>query len=331
MNTQKKSIPKILCSATIVTAIVAGTGWLEPLGAELARVQFKPPGKTAPHNTAAGGIRGTIRFLPPGESAPGNTAAGGTRGTVRFLPPGEAAPNNTSSGGTREAIRFLPPGEVAPNNTSSGATRGGANFQAPGDAAPSNTVAGGTRGDDSSIGSGELPSALVPAESNYGRTVSARPTLLVYVPPTASKEAFFSVQDASRNHHYQTVLPIPSNGGIVSITLPADAPELEIDKDYQWFFVTLEPGGTLEPDSYGVNGWIERVEAPMETNLGNSSTPLERAAAYAAQGIWYDTASLLVSAKLARPNDDALAAEWQDLLTQVGLEQLASKPVAQPL
>lgn len=328
MNTRKKSIPKFLLSATLATAIVAGTGWLEPLGAQVGRVQFKPPRDTAPQNTASGATRGTIRFEPPGQSAPNNTAPGASRGTIKFQPPGQASPNNTAPGGSR-GNRFQPPGDTAPNRTTSGATRG-SRFQPPGDNAPGNTTSGATRGDDT-----ELPSAVVPTDSNYGRTMTARPTLLVYVPPTTSKEAFFSIQDASRSHHYQTLLPIPSEGGIVSITIPADAPALEVGQDYQWHFVVLNSKGTLEPDSYGINGWIERVqpsETPaIESNTNSSLPPIEQAALYAEQGIWYDTASVLFLERLARPNDDAITTEWQNLLSQVGLEELASKPVAQSL
>jgi hypothetical protein len=157
--------------------------------------------------------------------------------------------------------------------------------------------------------------------------VAARPTFFVYVPPTSSKQVFFSLQDENRNSHYQTTLKISGQGGIVRVTLPADAPELEIGKNYMWFLATVEPGDILRPDSRGVSGWVKRVEPPSSSAQNSSLTPLKLATLYAESGIWYDTVAVLGAAKQAQPENATLAAEWKELLEQVGLKGIATQPI----
>ncbi|MFB2975388.1 DUF928 domain-containing protein [Microseira sp. BLCC-F43] len=288
----------------------------------LISLRFEAPGEAAPRSTIGGGTRGSVRFAAPGEVAPNNTTGGGTRGNVKFAPPEDAAPVNTTGGGTRGNVRFAAPGEATPRNTIGGGSRGNVRFQTPGESAPANTASGGTRTE------GQALTALLPT-TRYGRTVAARPTFFVYLPPTASKEVFFSVQDERRNHHYQTILKISGKGGIVSFTLPEDAPELEIGKNYVWFFAPIQPGGILQPDNNGAIGWIRRVESQTAQNA--TKTPLERATEYAQQGIWYDTLAILAEAKLTQPGNATLASEWKDLLKEVGLEAIANQPLAEQL
>lgn len=288
----------------------------------LISLQFAAPGEAAPRSTIGGGTRGSVRFAAPGEVAPNNTTGGGTRGNVKFAAPGDAAPVNTTGGGTRGNVQFAAPGDVAPSDSIGGGSRGDVRFQASGEGAPANTASGGTRTEAQAL------TALLPT-SRYGRTVAARPTFFVYLPPTAAKEVFFSLQDERRNHHYQTVLKISGKGGIVSFTLPPDAPELEIGKNYVWFFAPIPPGGILQPDSNGAIGWIRRVESQTAQNA--SGTPLQVATEYAKQGIWYDTLAILAAAKQAQPGNATLVSEWKDLLKEVGLEAIATQPIAEQL
>jgi hypothetical protein len=155
---------------------------------------------------------------------------------------------------------------------------------------------------------------------------------LVYLPPTASQEVFFSVQDADRNHHYQKTFKISGQGGIVQFTLPDDAPELEMGKEYVWHWSqSIAPDGILRPDNYSVTEWIKRVESPVPSDRVSSLTPIKLATIYATEGIWYYTLEVLHSAKLAQPDDTTLASEWSDLLKQVGLEAIASQPITEQL
>ena len=322
-----------LLSATLGGVAVIGSSFYQSVQATptaigqgrevLISLQFTAPAEAAPRSTIGGGTRGNVRFAAPGEVAPNNTTGGGTRGNVKFAPPEDPAPVNTTSGGTRGNVRFAAPEEAAPSNTTGSVSRGNVRFQTAGEDAPANTTSGGTRTNE------QLPLRALLPTTRYGRTVAARPTFFVYIPPTAAKEVFFSLQDERRNHVYQTVLKISGKGGIVSFTLPQDAPELEIDKNYVWFFAPIQPGGILQPDNNGANGWIRRVESQTAQNA--TGTPLERATAYAKDGIWYDTVAILAAAKQAQPGNATLASEWKDLLKEVGLEAIANQPIAEQL
>ncbi|NJL09662.1 MAG: DUF928 domain-containing protein [Calothrix sp. SM1_7_51] len=44
---------------------------------------------------------------------------------------------------------------------------------------------------------------------------------------------------------------------------------------------------------------------------------------YAANGIWFDSITLLAQLRQKNPNDSSLAADWQSLLQSIKLENLA--------
>ena len=290
------------------------------------QVQFSLPGDTpAPRSTVAGGTRGDVEFsLPGGTPAPRSTVAGGTRGDVEFSLPGDTpAPRSTVAGGTRGDVEFSLPGDTpAPRSTVAGGTRGDVEFSLPGGTpAPRSTVAGGTRGDVPRL------TALVPP-NKYGLTTSARPTIYVYLPPIKAQEVFFSLQDEEGNPHYHTLLKVPPHGGVISITLPKEAPALEMGKNYLWYFAPIESGGFLRPDNYAVIGWVKLVKVNFnEQELAVS--PIKLATEYAKAGVWYDTLKVLVKAQLDAPNNKNLAAEWHDLLKQVGLGAIASQQLTE--
>ncbi len=227
------------------------------------------------------------------------------------------------------SLQFKPPGDPTPATSVGGGTRGNVRFAPPGEAAPTTSVSGGSRGDEGSPiqeNPGLEAIALLPP-TEHGRTISPRPTFFVYVPPTATEKVFFSIQDQDGNHHYQTTLEINGGGSIVSFTLPETAPELELDRDYLWFFVPLDASGRLQPDSYSVTGWVKRVAAiPTEPNL----EALSLATAYAEAGVWYDTLTTLAVAQMNQPDNLTLAEEWRNLLGQVGLEAIAATPLMMP-
>ena len=306
-------------------------------------IQFQPPSDNSPSNTTGGGTRG-IQFQPPSDNSPSNTTGGGTRDGVRFAAPGDNSPSETTGGGTRDGVRFAAPGDNSPSETTGGGTRDGVRFTAPGDNSPSETTSAGTRnvhfeasGEDSPkptiLGSSDKDelSLFIPLlpPTKLGRTVAGHPTFFVYVPQGTPKQIFFSLQSTDRKHHYQTTFDISGKQGIISFTLPADAPELEVGKDYLWFFATIEPGQILQPGNYGINGWIKRVPPPAIASLKEKLTPLEVATLYAESGIWYDTLALLASARRSQPENQTLVSEWKALLQQVGLENLAAIPLVE--
>ncbi|MBE9042434.1 DUF928 domain-containing protein [Oscillatoriales cyanobacterium LEGE 11467] len=319
-------------SATFAGAVLLSTGFVVPARASATldrnstlpkgwpvSVEFQTPGEAAPPTSIGGGVRGSVQFAAPGNDAPVSSVAGGTRGNVQFAAPGNDAPVSSVAGGTRGNVQFENTGDSIPDSSVAGGTRGNIQFENTGDSIPDSSVAGGTRGN-------ELPTltALLPP-TQHGQTRLARPTFYVYIPPTASKQVFFSIQDEDGNPLYHTMLNISGEGGTVGVTLPENSPELEVGKNYLWALAPIEPNGILRPDNLSVVGWVKRVETFIPTE--NTSDPVELATEYGASGLWYETLEILAKAQLDRPGDETLRSEWNDLLEQVGLESVAIQPI----
>jgi hypothetical protein len=219
-------------------------------------------------------------------------------------------PGNTIPTLSLVSVTFDPPGDGKPDDTAGGASRDG-----------------GTCPEDArAIGPSITP--LKPA--NYqGLTVAEHPTFFVYVPQTSAKKALFVLKDEKEDYFYQKTIPIPRTAGIVSFRLPDEAPAIKIGKTYQWSLIMI-CGEAIRPDNPGVEGKIQRIEANPELlrQLKNLS-PLERAALYGKNGVWYDTLASLAEQRRSQPNDSTLAATWEKLLKSVGLEAIATQSLLQ--
>ncbi len=160
---------------------------------------------------------------------------------------------------------------------------------------------------------------LAPTDSNYGLTVSQRPTLFAYIPPTSAQKAFFTIREENGRMHHQMILPIASKGGILRIDLPQSVPPLKLGQRYQWG-IALLCRGRLRPDSPFVSSWVQRVELPA--SLTGKISPLasmEQVALYGANGIWYDMLATLAELKQQQPNNSSLRSRWSELLSSAGL------------
>jgi hypothetical protein len=246
---------------------------------------------------------------------------GSVRGDREFGLPGDATPNSSFGGGLTGDLSFTPPkDEGQPQETVGAAGRGNVQVVLPaGTATPGSTIGDGVTGELATL------TALLPS-TKHGLTVSARPTIYAYLPPIGAQTVFFSLQDEEGNFHYHTTLEVAGDGGVLSITLPAEAAALELGKNYLWYLAPIERDGILRPDNYAVTGWVKRVDAMVnQSELADS--PVTLATEYAQAGIWYETLKVLVEAQRSEPDNQTLAEEWHDLLEQVGLEAIASEPI----
>ena len=269
------------------------------------RVRFVPPKDARPTTTVGTGSRGRVRFAPPAERAPTTTVGTGSRGRVRFAPPGERAPTTTVGTGSRGRVRFSPPGERAPSTTVGTASREEL-----------------TR-DDARV--------LLPPDS-YTQTYSDRPTLMLYLPATGADRAFVSIKDLEGTFHYQTEISLTEDNGIVTVPFPNHAPALEVGRDYLWQVVFLAPGEQLAPDTPALQTVMSRVTADAsltftDTDVLTPAIALEKAVDLAEAGLWTDTLQVLADARRLNPDHAALQEEWSELLTQVGLGELAAVPL----
>ncbi len=169
-------------------------------------------------------------------------------------------------------------------------------------------------------------SALLPA-STQGLTAASHPTILAYLPETDAQKVFFSWRDENDQDHYQAILPITNRSGIISLNLPENAPPLEVGKNYQWA-IAIMCNDRLQPDSPMVQGQVKRVElaSAIQSRLDNDIS-LNNAAIYGETGLWYETVATLAQLKKAQPNNQNLALNWSNLLSSVGLAEVAEAPL----
>ena len=196
---------------------------------------------------------------------------------------------------------------------------------------PGNLGQGGTRGqvnENTDFTKSVIP--IVP-ENQFGVTVEAYPTFLVYVPP---------ITDTSPTHYLEFVL-IDENGyevyvtrfqamiteRIISISLPASAglSPLEVGKNYKWLFLKTSDNFAIS-DYLIAEGEIRRVELEnLLIQQLDSALPQNRAKLYAQSEIWYDAIAIL--ADLYRENPNEVRNDWEALLGSVGLDSLAKIPL----
>lgn len=206
--------------------------------------------------------------------------------------------------------------------------------------APKTTVGGGRRNDgkcpqdrkdgEQSTASKSLEQQLTPLLrspiSDPQLTVSPRPTFLVYVPQTSAKAMELTLEQDGKGI-YQTRVDLSGTPGIVSIQLPANAPELEMGKDYKWL-VSMVCGSGAPEDAF-VEGSVRRIQADSTLSQIDRAKPLDKVALYAKNGVWFDTVATLAALRKAQPNDPQVASAWENLLKDAGLGAIANAPVMQ--
>lgn len=155
-------------------------------------------------------------------------------------------------------------------------------------------------------------------------TVSPRPTFLVYVPQTSATGMELTLERDGEGI-YQTTVNLTGTPGIVSIQLPANAPELEMGKDYKWL-VSMVCGSGSPEDSF-VEGSVRRIQPDSTLSQIDQAKPLDKVALYAKNGVWFDTVATLAALRQAQPNDPQVASAWENLLKDAGLGAIANAPL----
>ncbi|NEO16151.1 MULTISPECIES: DUF928 domain-containing protein [unclassified Moorena] len=169
--------------------------------------------------------------------------------------------------------------------------------------------------------------ALVPG-TNFGLTTSERPTFWFYVPYSDNNklEAKFWLHNKQGNQIYEETFRLQNTPGIVKITLPETVSPLVVEDLYRWHFSVICNGSGLLKDDF-VSGGIERLSISSDLEKLEGKNRREHIAVYAQQGLWFDALTALAELRLANPQDKRLAKDWADLLQQVGLEDIESKPL----
>ncbi len=182
------------------------------------------------------------------------------------------------------------------------------------DKAPSRTVSGASRGRCDQV------TALLPS-SQYGLTSKSHPEVLVATSTDTPHQAIFSIQSAD-DYYYETYVELPDTPGIVSITLPADAPALAVNQRYQWSLI-LMCDNQLRPDSPTVQGWLQT----QQTDDTTAHHSIEQAIEYRENHLWYDMIALLADLRQQEPTNQVIYEAWQGVLASINLGSMVNEPI----
>lgn len=280
-------------------------------------VTFIPPDDTIVPTQRDGGLsRSGIRFIPPQDNPVPQRAEGGAS-RIGFTPPQDnPTPQRTAAGGSR--IGFIPP----PNNPRPRQTANGGSRKEEADEDIALLFSGEGFDDEIWSENSTAMTAVIPSNL-YGLTISARPTIMAYLPETEAHTAIFSLKDESESVVYRQVISLVETGGILKVRLPVDAPELTLGESYQWF-ITLQTDEYITPGSPYVTAWIKRVDVTSVMAQADFSVQdgLAKATVFAQAGIWYDAAEQLAELQIDPETQGNTAADWTEFLTSVGLDAL---------
>jgi hypothetical protein len=112
--------------------------------------------------------------------------------------------------------------------------------------------------------------------------------------------------------------------GIHRVKLAKYKVELQPDVAYEWS-VAVVPDAENRSKDVIAKGVIKRIKPPgdLATRIEKADN-VERAAAYAEAGFWYDAFESVSNAIEAHPDDASLRAQRAALLQQVGLSEAAA-------
>ncbi len=196
-------------------------------------------------------------------------------------------------------VRYVPPSNLdAPKSSSSGITR-----------------------TDSFIPLAPILSSTDNDRLPVPQTTAERPTIYLISPKVSGNGIFTLIEQndqliPGQKVVYRKDFSLQNEAGVIAFKIPDDAPILEIGKIYRWRIV-------FGPDSeskitYGI---IKRVlpTTKLVSQLKTISKPIDRAAIFAQEGIWFEAVQTLAEAQQPVPQNTEVVDEWTDLMKAANL------------
>ncbi|MEA5477630.1 DUF928 domain-containing protein [Pseudanabaena galeata UHCC 0370] len=157
-------------------------------------------------------------------------------------------------------------------------------------------------------------------------TISERPTIYFLIPEFDGEVSFTLWEDdiklAKGKRIYRATFYLKSKAGIIAFKLPEYVQGLKLETNYAWEFSRVPRIGNLQ--DLKVIGTMRRVlpKQNLVTQLKEASQPIERAALFAQEGLWYETVQTLAEAMQDTPKDAEIVGEWNALLKSANLNRV---------
>jgi hypothetical protein len=169
-----------------------------------------------------------------------------------------------------------------------------------------------------------MPAVAVLAPDHLALTVSERPTLYWYLSrPTPARIELVVVDPRDARPVVEAVVP-GDRAGIQAFSLAEGGVRLEPGVAYEWSVAVVADPAQRSRDVVA-GGAVQRIEPSpaLQQRLAGAGAD-GRAAALAAEGIWYDALAALSEPLAARPGDAGLRARRAAILEQAGLPEVAA-------
>lgn len=191
--------------------------------------------------------------------------------------------------------------------------------------APSRRVGGASRG---SCPIGKIPLTAIVPESALGRTISEYPSIFLYVPSTPQPTKMeFELRDKNENLIYKQEFLSTGRNGIYQIDIPSYVSPLKEGENYLWSF-SLICSETDLAGTHFVGGQINRIDnSRFVQRQIEQLDPSDRPDEYTQELLWYDLMASLADLRHSDPNNLTFQNRWEELLMEVGLEDLANEPL----
>lgn len=193
---------------------------------------------------------------------------------------------------------------------------------------PGRVRSAGTRGNCFQAGQFLIP--LTPTDKEAQRTTAEHPTFFFYIPQTSvpvQALEFVLQDDENSDPLYKETFKPAGQTGIVSVSLPANQPSLQIGKEYTWTFSMICDSRNRDKDSYIEGKIVRSQDENLSLQLKQPSTDLDRAVLFATAGFWEDSLRTLANLRRQRPNDPEVQKYWEDLLNSVEIKEVVNKPL----
>jgi hypothetical protein len=182
---------------------------------------------------------------------------------------------------------------------------------------------------------GTLP--LLP-ENSLGLTTDEQFSLYTYFAKGSTvNKVMINVTSADQSEYYETAVDLPvdkftEKGGVIKIEPTEALPILKTDEEYSWSIV-LMCDGQLDPrpDSPVLTGAVKRV-APIVNaqSAGGDLSLIDQAKMYGDAGVWHNLISTLALMRIETPGDAQAQEHWIEILTSVGLDNIADSDLIMP-
>ena len=188
--------------------------------------------------------------------------------------------------------------------------------------APSTRVGGGTRGTEASL----QVEVLAPGETGF--TIQDQPTIYWFLSARSELPVEITLAaawppEAASKPLLEVDVPAPIDAGMHGLDLRDHGVKLEPDMEYAWF-VAVVKNPDQRADDIVAGGTIQLIKLPSNvTAEAQNAIGVDRVAAYAEAGLWYDAIEELSRRITSTPSDEELRSIRASLLDQVGLTAAA--------